>query len=72
MSFPSLSKRLPQVRLYTGKFADSFTKALECTDCDECEERCPYKLPIRDMMKEHVKLHQAGKREYEKQLASRR
>jgi len=71
MSFPNLRKRLPLVRLYTGKFAESFTKADECTDCGECEERCPYNLPIRDMMKEHVKMHQAGKLEYEKQLASR-
>jgi len=71
MSFPNLRKRLPLVRLYTGKFAESFTKALECTDCGECEERCPYDLPIRDMMQEHIKMHQAGKAEYEKQLASR-
>ncbi len=71
MSFPNLRKRLPLVRLYTGKFAESFIKAEECTDCGECEERCPYNLPIRDMMKEHVKLYQEGKREYEKQLASR-
>jgi hypothetical protein len=71
MSFPSLARRMPQVRLYTGKFAESFTKALECTDCSECEERCPYNLPIRDMMKENVKHHQTGKQEYEKQLASR-
>jgi len=71
MSFPNLRKRLPLVRLYTGKFAESFTKAEECTDCSECEERCPYNLPIRDMMQEHIKLHQAGKIEYEKQLASR-
>jgi hypothetical protein len=70
MSFPNLRKRLPPVRLYTGKFAEAFTKALECTDCGECEERCPYNLPIRDMMKEHIKMHQAGKEEYEKQLAS--
>jgi predicted aldo/keto reductase-like oxidoreductase len=71
MAFPSLAKRLPDVRLYTGKFAESFSKALECTDCGECEERCPYDLPIRDMMQEHIKMHQAGKAEYEKQLASR-
>ena len=70
MSFPNLAKRLPGVRLYTGKFAESFIKADECTDCGECEERCPYNLPIRDMIKEHVNLHQAGKQEYEKQLAS--
>ncbi len=71
MSFPNLRKRLPLVRLYTGKFAESFVKADECTDCGDCEERCPYNLPIRDMMKEHVKMHQAGKLEYEKQLALR-
>jgi predicted aldo/keto reductase-like oxidoreductase len=70
MSFLNLRKRLPGVRLYSGKFAESFLKAEECTDCGECEERCPYDLPIRDMMKEHVKLYQAGKQEYEKQLAS--
>jgi predicted aldo/keto reductase-like oxidoreductase len=71
MSFTNLRKRLPGVRLYAGKFAESFMKAEECTDCGECEERCPYDLPIRDMMKEHVKLYQEGKQEYEKQLASR-
>ena len=70
MSFPNLRKRLPPARLYTGKFSESFTKALECTDCGECEERCPYNLPIREMMQEHIKMHQAGRIEYEKQLAS--
>jgi predicted aldo/keto reductase-like oxidoreductase len=69
MSFPNLARRLPPVRLYTGKFAEAFVKADDCTDCGECEERCPYNLPIRDMMKEHVQMHRAGKLEYEKQLA---
>ncbi len=71
MSFPNLAKRLPLVRLYTGKFAASFEKALNCNECGECEERCPYNLPIREMMKEHIKRHEAGKKEYEAQLASR-
>jgi len=70
MAFPNLAKRLPPVRLYSGKFAESFEKAADCTDCSECEERCPYNLPIRDMMKEHLKMHRAGKKEYDKQLAS--
>ena len=70
MAFPNLAKRLPPVRLYSGKFAESFEKAADCTDCGECEERCPYNLPIRDMIKEHLKMHRAGKKEYEKQLAS--
>jgi hypothetical protein len=65
MAYPSLAKRLPPVRLFTGKFAESFEKATGCTECGECEERCPYHLPIREMMAEYVKLHAAGKRQYE-------
>ena len=30
-----------------------------CTECGACEERCPYDLPIREMIKEHVALFQA-------------
>jgi len=69
MGFPSLAKRLPLVRLYTGKFAEELEKAADCTECGDCEERCPYHLPIREMIAEHVKMYQAGKREYQKRLA---
>jgi len=71
MSYPNLAKRLPPVRLFTGKFADSFAKAANCIDCGECEERCPYQLPIREMMKEYVKLYEAEKKKYEENLAPR-
>jgi len=26
-------------------------KVDECIECGKCEERCPYELPIRDMLK---------------------
>jgi len=28
----------------------------DCTDCGECEEKCPYQLPIRQMLKEKHQL----------------
>jgi predicted aldo/keto reductase-like oxidoreductase len=41
-------------------------KAAECTECGECEERCPYHLPIRDMIAEHVGQYQKDKSKYQK------
>jgi predicted aldo/keto reductase-like oxidoreductase len=26
----------------------------QCTQCGECEPKCPYQLPIRDMIQEHI------------------
>lgn len=36
-------------------------KAEDCSECGECEEVCPYELPIRDMLKEaHRELEVTG------------
>jgi predicted aldo/keto reductase-like oxidoreductase len=71
ISFPSLIKRLPPVRIFSGKFAEAFEKAADCTECGDCEERCPYGLPIRDMIAKYGNLFQAEKKKYQEQLASR-
>ena len=71
MAFRSAAKRLPPVRLFTGKFAEALEKAANCTECGECEERCPYHLPIRETIAENFKLYEAGKKKYQEQLASR-
>ena len=34
-----------------GRYAGLAVKASECIECGLCEERCPYELPIRDMLK---------------------
>lgn len=66
----SFAKRLPPQRVFSGVFAEAFEKAANCTECGECETRCPYHLPIREIIAQQVEWYQEDKRKYEKQLAS--
>ena len=34
-----------------GRYATMSAKASDCIGCGACEDRCPYNLPIRDMLK---------------------
>lgn len=54
MRLKSAVKRFPDERFYGEWGQKMVEKAETCTDCGECESRCPYELPIRDMMKENV------------------
>jgi len=65
----SLFKRLPPERIFSGMVAEALEKAANCTECGECEERCPYHLPIREMISEQVKRYQEEKRKYQGQGA---
>jgi predicted aldo/keto reductase-like oxidoreductase len=33
-------------------FRNILKKAQDCTECGECEERCPFALPVRDLVKQ--------------------
>jgi len=70
LAFPSLTKRLPPQSLYSGVWAETMEKAANCTQCGECEERCPYGLPISEMVEEYFNLYQEGKKRYQEQEAS--
>lgn len=70
MQTESLLKRLPEVRLFSGGFADELEKAVNCVRCGDCEARCPYNLPIMEMMEEYSNLYQAEKKKYQARLAS--
>ena len=71
MNTPTFPKRMPLESIFTGFIADALEKAANCNKCGECEERCPYKLPIRDNIEEYVKWYQIEKSKYEKELASK-
>ncbi len=66
----SALKRLPPELLFTGVFADAVEKATNCSECGDCEERCPYNLPIREMLVEQVNCFQEAEKKYEERIAS--
>jgi predicted aldo/keto reductase-like oxidoreductase len=68
MTSKSFFKRLPPKRFFTGRFAKGISKAVDCTKCGDCEKRCPYDLPIREMIEEYGNMYLSEKRKYEEQL----
>ena len=62
MTFPTFVKRLPpDWYLKSPMIPDGMAKAANCTECGECEARCPFKLPIREMLKEGYNLYEQVK-----------
>ena len=57
MSTKSFFKRLPPSRSIQ-MVAPGMEKAATCTKCGDCETRCPYHLPIREILAELVKWYQ--------------
>ncbi len=54
MTAKSFYKRLPPERFYSPMIIPGMEKAAKCSQCGECETRCPYHLPIREMIAEQV------------------
>jgi predicted aldo/keto reductase-like oxidoreductase len=58
MILDSILKRMPADHVFSN-LSDSVDSAAACCDCGECEDKCPYNLPIREIIKEHVDLFHA-------------
>jgi predicted aldo/keto reductase-like oxidoreductase len=52
----SFIKRIGPASTQYPIFVKMLQKGANCTECGECMERCPYDLPIPDMIKENVNL----------------
>jgi len=50
----SMVRRMGEQILGQPMFKDLWQKAEQCTECGECMERCPYELPIPDMIRENL------------------
>jgi hypothetical protein len=58
MNLRSFWKRFPAERFSTGWLAEGVESAQHCIECAECEDRCPYHLPIREMIAEHIAFYE--------------
>jgi predicted aldo/keto reductase-like oxidoreductase len=64
MIVKSFLRRMPMDRLATGWFADGMKNAENCTKCGECLPKCPYGLPIPDMIEENLALFKEERERY--------
>ena len=51
----SMVKRMGNEALRKGPMWAGIERARDCTDCGECMTRCPYELPIPDLMRENLR-----------------
>ncbi len=65
---PALAYKLIASRM-SPRIAVEFSKVVMesiklCSNCGSCEERCPYELPIQDMLKSAYDLYEGHRREF--------
>lgn len=51
----SMVKRMGKELVLKGPFGLALQKARNCTDCGDCMTRCPYELPIPDLIRENLR-----------------
>jgi len=65
MIYPVIAHRMSPAK--AAKFSEKAMESVrDCIECGECSERCPYGLPIPEMIKEHLLMyeeHLAGLKE---------
>ncbi len=55
----SFWKRFPRDRFLGSGIAGMVDSARNCIECGECEEKCPYHLPIIEMLQENVAFYES-------------
>ncbi len=64
MHMRSTMKRFPPSSIISGPIGALLEKSAECTQCRKCEDKCPYHLPISEMMQENAAYYQQFKADY--------
>ncbi|MFC1579608.1 aldo/keto reductase [Thermodesulfobacteriota bacterium] len=54
MTLPSMVRRVGKDMMKIAWAQEAYEKAGDCSECGECMTRCPYDLPIPDLLKERI------------------
>jgi hypothetical protein len=57
MNYPIIARRMSDSKA-AGFAAKMMESVRNCTECGECLQRCPYSLPIPEMLKKHLALYE--------------
>jgi predicted aldo/keto reductase-like oxidoreductase len=52
LHIPSTRQRVGDGMMRTDTYRDLLERLKTCDECAQCEERCPFDLPVRDLLKE--------------------
>ena len=66
---PGILKTNHPETVFAGQFKETLETAALCSKCGECEEKCPYNLPIMDMVEEYYNLYNAEKEKYQMSIS---
>jgi uncharacterized protein len=62
MNYPIIARRMSGRK--AAGFAEKMMQSVKnCIECGECVDRCPYNLPIPEMLKKHLALYEENARE---------
>jgi predicted aldo/keto reductase-like oxidoreductase len=67
LTLPATLKRFSLERLFRPRNVEMISQAEQCTECAECEEKCPYRLPIREMLRESIMFYREREKEWKRQ-----
>ncbi len=57
MNYPIIARRMSEAKA-AGFAAKIMESVRNCTECGECVNRCPYNLPIPEMLKKHLAFYE--------------
>jgi predicted aldo/keto reductase-like oxidoreductase len=67
LTLPATLKRFSLERLFRPGNVEMISQAEKCIECSECEEKCPYRLPIREMLRESIMFYREQEKEWKQQ-----